>query len=49
MAQGNAAPTIALLSQRDDVVLANPLGRPILGFAPVAEEAARVAAMFVGG
>ena len=49
MVNGDAAPTTALWSRRDDVVLANPLGRPILGFAPVAEESARVAAMFVGG
>lgn len=49
MVNGDAAPTTALWSRRDDVVLANPLGRPILGFAPAAEESARVAAMFVGG
>jgi ketosteroid isomerase-like protein len=49
MAQGNAAPTIALLSQRDDVVLANPLGPPIVGFASVAAEAERVASMFIDG
>lgn len=49
MVNGDAAPTTALWSRRDDVVLANPLGRPILGFVPVAEESARVAAMFVGG
>ena len=49
MAHGNAAPTIALLSRRDDVVLANPLGPPIVGFASVAAEVRRVAAMFVAG
>jgi ketosteroid isomerase-like protein len=49
MAQGNAAPTIALLSQGDDVVLANPLGPPIVGFASVAAEVERVASMFVDG
>ena len=49
MAQGDAAPTIALLSQRDDVVLANPLGPPIVGFASVAAEVERVASMFVDG
>ena len=49
MAQGNAAPTIALLSQSDDVVLANPLGPPIVGFAGVAAEVERVASMFVDG
>ena len=40
---------IALLSQRDDVVLANPLGPPIVGFASVAAEVERVASMFVDG
>jgi len=49
MAQGDPAPTIALWSQSDDVVLANPLGPPIVGFALVAAETARVASMFVGG
>lgn len=49
MAQGNAAPSIALLSERDDVVLANPLGPPIVGFAGVAAEVERVASMFVDG
>ena len=49
MAQGDAGPTIALLSQRDDVVLANPLGPPIIGFASVAAEVRRVASMFVDG
>lgn len=49
MVQGNAAPTIALLSRQNDVVLANPLGPPIVGFASVAAEVERVASMFVGG
>lgn len=49
MTQGDAGPSIALWSQRDDVVLANPLGPPIVGFASVAAEAARVASMFAGG
>lgn len=49
MTQGDAAPTIALWSRRDDVVLANPLGPPIVGFASVTAESERVAAMFVGG
>lgn len=49
MARGDAAPTIALLSQRDDVVLANPLGPPIVGFTSVAAEVERVASMFVDG
>ena len=45
----NAAPTIALLSQSDDVVLAKPVGPPIVGFASVAAEVERVASMFVDG
>jgi ketosteroid isomerase-like protein len=49
MAQGDAGPTIALLSQRDDVVLANPLGPAIIGCANVANEVERVASMFVDG
>lgn len=49
MAQGDAGPSVALLSQRDDVVLANPLGPPIIGFASVAAEVERVASMFVDG
>ncbi len=49
MAKGDPRPGTALWSQRDDVVLANPLGPPIVGFALVAAETARVAAMFVGG
>ena len=49
MVQGNAAPSIALLSQRDDVVLANPLGPPIVGFVSVAAEVERVASRFVDG
>jgi hypothetical protein len=49
MTQGDAGPSIALLSQRDDVVLANPLGPPIIGFANVAAEVERVASMFVDG
>jgi ketosteroid isomerase-like protein len=49
MAKGDAEPSTALWSQRDDVVLANPLGPPIVGFPLVAAETARVASMFVGG
>jgi ketosteroid isomerase-like protein len=49
MAKGDAGPSTALWSRRDDVVLANPLGPPIVGFALVAAETARVALMFVGG
>ncbi len=49
MAKGDAGPSTALWSQRDDVVLANPLGPPIVGFPLVADETARVASMFVGG
>ena len=49
MAKGDPGPGTALWSQRDDVVLANPLGPPIVGFPLVAAETARVAAMFVGG
>lgn len=49
MAKGDSGPTIALWSRRDDVVLANPLGPPIVGFPRVAAETARVASMFVGG
>ena len=49
MAKGDAGPSTALWSRRDDVVLANPLGPPIVGFPSVAAESARVASMFVGG
>jgi len=49
MAKGDAGPSTALWSRRDDVVLANPLGPPIVGFPSVAAEIARVASMFVGG
>ena len=49
MAKGDAGPSTALWSRRDDVVLANPLGPPIVGFPLVAAETARVASMFVGG
>jgi len=49
MAKGDAGPSTALWSRRDDGVLANPLGPPIVGFALVAAETARVALMFVGG
>jgi ketosteroid isomerase-like protein len=49
MAKGDAGPSTALWSRRDDVVLANPLGPPIVGFPSVAAETARVASMFVGG
>jgi ketosteroid isomerase-like protein len=49
MAKGDAGSSTALWSQRDDVVLANPLGPPIVGFPLVAAETARVASMFVGG
>ena len=49
MTMGDPEPSIALLSRRDDVVLANPLGPPIVGFPLVAAEVARVASMFTGG
>jgi ketosteroid isomerase-like protein len=49
MATGDPGPSTALWSHRDDVVLANPLGPPIVGFALVAAETARVAKMFVRG
>jgi ketosteroid isomerase-like protein len=49
MAHGDPGPSTALWSRRNDVVLANPLGPPIVGFSLVAAETARVAAMFVGG
>ena len=49
MAKGDPGPSTALWSQRDDIVLANPLGPPIVGFPLVAAETARVASMFVGG
>lgn len=49
MAKGDPGPSTALWSLRDDVVLANPLGPPIVGFPLVAAETARVASMFVGG
>jgi ketosteroid isomerase-like protein len=49
MANGDAGPSTALWSQRDDVVLANPFGPPIVGFPLVAAETARVASIFVGG
>lgn len=46
MPNGNPGPTLALWSRRDDAVLANPLGSPKVGFANIAPEAERVAAMF---
>lgn len=49
MEKGDPGPSTALWSRRDDVVLANPLGPPIVGFALVAAETARVASMFIGG
>ena len=49
MAKGDAGPSTAMWSRRDDVVLANPLGPPIVGFELVAAETARVASMFAGG
>ncbi len=49
MAKGDSGPSTAMWSQHDDVVLANPLGPPIVGFALVAAETARVDSMFVGG
>lgn len=49
MSKGDPGPSTALWSRRDDVVLANPLGPPIIGFSLVAAEIARVAAMFAGG
>ncbi len=49
MAKGDSGPTTELWSRGDDVVLANPLGPPIVGFELVAAESARVASMFVDG
>lgn len=49
MVNGDSGPSTALWSRSDDVVLANPLGPPIVGFPLVAAEIARVASMFVGG
>ena len=49
MAKGDPGPSTALWSRRDDVVLANPLGPPIVGFSLVSAETARVASMFVRG
>ena len=49
MVNGDSGPSTALWSRSDDVVLANPLGPPIVGFPLVAAETARVASMFVGG
>ncbi len=49
MANGDPQPSIAMWSQRDDIVLNNPLGPPIVGFPLVAAETARVASMFVSG
>ena len=49
MAKGDPEPSTALWSRRDDVVLANPLGPPIVGYSLVAAETARVASMFVRG
>jgi hypothetical protein len=42
MAWGDAGPSTALWSRRDDVVLANPLGPPIVGFPSVAAETAQL-------
>ena len=49
MAKGDAGPSTALWSRRDDAVLANPLGPPIVGFELIAAETERVASLFVGG
>lgn len=49
MPNGDPGATLALWSRRDDVVLANPLGPPIVGYERVAAETARVASMFVEG
>ena len=48
MATGDPGPTLALWSGSDDVVLANPLGPPIVGHEKVGIETTRVAAMFSG-
>lgn len=48
MPNGNPAPSLALWSRRPDAVLANPLGLPKVGFANIAPETERVAAMFAG-
>ena len=49
MAKGDPELSLALWSRSDDVVLANPLAPPIVGFESVAAETARVASMFVDG
>ncbi len=48
MARGDNRPTMALWSRRDDAVLANPLGPPVVGWANIDRESARVAGMFAG-
>lgn len=48
MARGDPEPTLALWTREDDVVLANPLGPPIVGWANVETEVRRVAATFTG-
>jgi ketosteroid isomerase-like protein len=49
MAKGDPRPTVELWSPREDVVLANPLGPPIVGHTMVVAETARVASMFIDG
>lgn len=48
MASGDPGPTLALWSDRDDILLANPLGLPIVGRQKVSAEVQRVAAAFAG-
>ena len=49
MVHGDNAPVLELYSRRDDVTLANPLGRPMTGWTNIARESATVAAAFAGG
>lgn len=48
MSRGDPGPTLALWSNRDDILLANPLGPSIVGRRDVVAETERVAAMFAG-
>lgn len=44
--RGDNGPALALYSREGDVVLANPLGPPIVGWDAIAVESAKVAARF---
>ena len=46
---GDPGPGTDLWSRGDDIVLNNPFGPPVVGFARVQAERARAAAMFAGG